>query len=86
LISLEVELKTTDVSFNGVGTRGTPVPSGSSARLTQSPSRGLVGLDYYWRARACDQTNRCSAWFSFGGNNDVSGGVLNPAAADFHVP
>jgi hypothetical protein len=86
LISLDVEYKTTDVSFNGAGTRGTGVATGKNARLTVSPSRGLVGLNYYWRARACDQTNRCSGWFSFGNNDDVSGGALNPADTDFRVP
>ena len=86
LISLEVEFKTTDVSFNGVGTPGPGVTTGNNAQLTASPARGLLGLNYYWRARACDQTNRCSAWFSFGANSDVSGGALNPAATDFRAP
>jgi hypothetical protein len=38
-------------------------------------------VNYHWRARACDQTGRCSAWAPFGGNSDVV-----TAATDFHVP
>jgi hypothetical protein len=85
LISLYVEYKSASVSFNGAGTPGSGVTTDNFAQLTASPPRGLLGTDYYWRARACDQTSRCSAWFSFGGNNDVPVG-FTPAATDFRVP
>jgi hypothetical protein len=80
---LEVESKTTSAAFDGATTlyRGTGVASGSTAAAAAAYSAPLLGANnYHWRARACDQTSRCSAWVSFGGNSDA------PAATDFHVP
>jgi hypothetical protein len=81
-IVLEVEAKTTGTAFNGTGlVRGTGVTSGATASVAAAFQAPLLGsTNYHWRARACDQTGRCSAWTSFGGNSD------SPAATDFHVP
>src|ERR1700694_3667721 len=84
LISIEVEYKLTSAAFDGTSNlaRGTGVSSGSTAGVAVIFGVPLLGTDnYHWRARACDQTNRCSAWVPFGGNSDVV-----TAATDFHVP
>jgi hypothetical protein len=83
ILVLEVESETTNTAFDGATNlyRGTGVASGSTAAAAAGYSVGLLGTNYHWRARACDQTSRCSAWVSFGGNSDVV-----TAATDFHVP
>jgi hypothetical protein len=82
VLVIEVEQKQTNAGFNGGAlSRGTGVTSGATASVAVGYSVGLLGVNYHWRARACDQTSRCSAWVSFGGNSDVV-----TAAVDFHVP
>ncbi|HLQ69125.1 MAG TPA: pre-peptidase C-terminal domain-containing protein [Gemmatimonadales bacterium] len=83
VVVLEVESQTTNTAFDGSTNlyRGTGVASGSTATAAAGYSVGLLGANYHWRARACDQTSRCSPWVSFGGNSDVV-----TAATDFHVP
>jgi hypothetical protein len=83
LISIEVEYKKTNAAFDSTTTRGTGVASGGTATVSVSIAVALLNLqaDYHWRARVCDQTNRCSAWVGFGGNSDVV-----TADIDFHVP
>jgi hypothetical protein len=90
LIKLEVEVKaTTTAGPDGTGVqRGTAsVATNGTASVTVTGLTGaiLVGTNYYWRARACDQTNRCGGWVDFGSTGNVSGGLLSPAATDFHV-
>ena len=79
-IVLEVEAQTTGTAFDGTTNlyRGTGVASGSTAAAAAGYTVPLLGANYHWRARACDQTARCSAWVSFGGNAE--------SATDFHVP
>jgi hypothetical protein len=79
-IVLEVEVKPTGTAFDGTTNlyRGTGVASGSTAAAAAGYSVPLLQANYHWRARACDQTARCSAWVSFGGNAE--------SATDFHVP
>ncbi len=80
LISIEVEYKTTSVAFDSTTIKGSGVPSGGTAAISVSILVPLlVTNDYHWRARVCDQTNRCSVWVSFGGGNPETD-------ADFHVP
>jgi hypothetical protein len=89
LISLRVEVRNINTDWSGVTDTGSGVATSNSARVTvPGLAGGLLGTGYHWRAQACDQTGRCSGWFSFGGNNDVGplGGVLNPADTDFRVP
>jgi hypothetical protein len=83
VLVLEVESQPTNTAFDGATNlyRGTGVASGSTAAAAAGYSVALLGANYHWRARACDQTARCSAWVSFGGNSDVV-----TAATDFHVP
>ena len=83
LISIEVEYKLTSTAFDGTSNlaRGTGVSSGGTAAVAVIITVPLLTENYHWRARACDQTNRCSAWVPFGGNSDVV-----TAATDFHVP
>jgi len=81
LISIEVEWKPTGTAFNGTTniTRGNGVASSDTAAVAVSFSVGLLTANYHWRARACDQANRCSVFGPFGGNTD-------PNDVDFHVP
>jgi len=78
---LEVEVQPTGTAFDGTTNlyRGTGVASGSTAAAAAGYSVPLLQASYHWRAHACDQTSRCSAWVSFGGNAD-------PGGTDFHVP
>jgi hypothetical protein len=80
LISIEAEYQKTGTSFDSTTTRGSGVLSGGQASVAVSlPVPLLLVTDsYHWRARVCDQTNRCSAWASFGGNPEGD--------ADFRVP
>jgi hypothetical protein len=82
VLVIEVEPKQTNAAFDGTGlSRGTGVSSGATASVAVGYTVPLLGVNYHWRARACDQTGRCSAWAPFGGNSDVV-----TAATDFHVP
>ena len=84
VLVIEVEPKQTNAAFDGTSglSRGTGVASGGTASVAVNFTAPLLGAtNYHWRARACDQTNRCSAWAPFGGNSDVV-----TAATDFHVP
>jgi hypothetical protein len=80
VLVLEVESQSTGTAFDGTTNlyRGTGVASGSTAVAAAGYTVPLLGANYHWRARACDQTSRCSAWVSFGGNAE--------SATDFSVP
>ena len=82
VLVLEVESQPTGTAFDGVTNlyRGTGVASGSTASAAAGYTVPLLGsaANNHWRGRACDQTSRCSAWVSFGGNSE--------AATDYHVP
>ncbi len=79
LISIEVEYQRTGTAFDSTTTRGSGVASGGTAALPISFSVPLIlQNNYHWRARVCDQTNRCSVWVPFGGNPETD--------TDFHVP
>jgi hypothetical protein len=83
MLVLEVEAKPTNSAFDGATNlyRGTGIASGGTAAAAAGYSVPLLQANYHWRARACDQTGRCSAWVSFGGNSDAG-----TAETDFHVP
>jgi hypothetical protein len=89
LISLEVEVKaTTTAGPDGTGLRrGTGVATNGTASVMVPGLTGAIitGTNYYWRARACDQTGLCSAWVNFGNNKNTSGGLLDAAGTDFRV-
>ena len=79
LISIEVEYKRVGTAFDSTTTRGSGVASGGTATLAVSiPVPLLLNDTYHWRARVCDQTNRCSLWVPFGGNAE--------SATDFQSP
>jgi hypothetical protein len=80
VLVIQVEVKLTNAGFNGGGlSQGTSVNSDQTASAAVAVTAPLLGSNnYHWRARACDQTGRCGAWSSFGGNAD--------GATDFHVP
>ena len=90
LISIEVEVQTTDVAFDTTTNlhRGAGVVTTGRAAVTVGFSVPLVlSTNYHWHARACDQTNRCSGWVAFGGNVDLDpSSLLFPSDTDFHVP
>ncbi len=77
-VKLEVEVKPTNVAFNGTGTVVDGfVASGQTALATVS---GLnASTNYHWRARAVDANGvPSSSWTSYGGNSDTL-----TAATDF---
>jgi hypothetical protein len=80
VLVIEVEVKLTNTGFNSTGlSRGTGVGTDQTASTAVAVTAPLLGQNnYHWRARACDQTGRCSGWSSFGGNAD--------GVTDFHVP
>jgi hypothetical protein len=49
-------------------------PSGQTIAIRKGSL--IENAGYHWRARTCDNTGRCSAWLSFGGNPE--------SAADFY--
>jgi len=67
-ITLEVEVTGLTTS----SATGSSVASGnaSTASVTVVVGTVLTPISYTWRARACDQTNQCSAWVPRGGNPD----------------
>ena len=67
-ITLEVEVTGLTTS----SATGSSVASGSvsTASVTVTVGTVLTPISYTWRARACDQTNMCSAWVPRGGNPD----------------
>jgi len=78
VIVLDVEEKNVSTAFDSTNVhRGLGVPSNNTA-VSSAGYSALLTTNYHWRARACDQTGRCSAWVSFGGNAEN--------ATDFHVP
>ena len=80
VIQLEVEVQPTGTAFNGLTNLypGTGVASTNTASTDATYTVPLLTASYHWRAHACDQTGRCSAWVPFGQNAE--------SAADFHVP
>ena len=76
MVRFEVELRDLATGFTGTATQMSDfVGSGTTTSIRAS---GLaVGTGFHWQARACDQTNRCSAWVQFGNNAE--------SAADFSV-
>jgi hypothetical protein len=78
IIVLDVEEKNVNTAFDSTNVhRGVGVFTNNTAVATAGYS-ALITTNYHWRARACDQTGRCSAWVSFGNNAEN--------ATDFHVP
>ena len=81
VVSIEVEVKEVGVGFNETNLyRGGFVASNTTASRSVDFTIPALGAqkDYHWRARACDQTNRCGGWVSFGNNSET--------ATDFHAP
>jgi hypothetical protein len=79
LIAIEVEYKRVGTAFDSTTVRGSGVPTGGTATHAVSiPVPLLLNDTYHWRARVCDQTNRCSVWVPFGGNAE--------SATDFQSP
>jgi len=87
VIALEVEVKTTDVTLDGTGLiRGAGVTTNGTASVSANYTVGL-GSSYHWRARACDQSNRCGGWVAFGNNVDKNpSSLFNQSDTDFTVP
>ena len=77
MLKIQVEVQPVGTTFTNTptATSTTAVASGSVASVAVG---GLVdNTGYHWQVRTCDQTNRCSAWVSFGGNPET--------AADFYA-
>lgn len=63
-LRLQVEVRPVADAFTTPTHTGAPTPNASG--VTLSASAGLTnGTTYHWRARTCDQTNRCGAWTAF---------------------
>ena len=66
-VRLEVELRDLATAFAGTATQMSDFVDGGTT--TSIRASGLArGTGFHWQARACDQTNRCSAWVQFGNN------------------
>jgi len=82
VVRIEVEWKLTSDVFTGTTNLhpGGFVASNTTSSVTVDFTARALGArdDYHWRARACDQINRCGGWVSFGGNLET--------ATDFHAP
>lgn len=75
-VRLEVELRDLATAFTGTATQISDFVNGGTT--TSIRASGLAqGTGFHWQARACDQTNRCSAWVQFGNNAE--------SVADFSV-
>ena len=75
-VRLEVELRDLATAFTDAATHMSDFVAGGST--TSIRASGLAqGTGFHWQARACDQTNRCSAWVQFGNNAE--------SVADFSV-
>lgn len=78
-VRLEVELRDLATAFTGTATQMSDFVNGGTT--TSIRASGLAaGMEFHWQARACDQTNRCSAWVQFG-NNAESDADFRVAAA-----
>jgi hypothetical protein len=74
-LRIELQVEKVGTTFNATAAVSAPVANGQTATVTfGAPFEDNSG--YHWRVRTCDQTNRCSAWVSFGGGNPET-------AADF---
>lgn len=63
-LRLQIEVRPVGVGFTDTTHSGAPTPNASG--VTLSASAGLTnGTTYHWRARTCDQTNRCGSWAAF---------------------
>lgn len=63
VLRLDLEVKEATAAFTGADLRtATGLASGSVGAVAFDP---LGGAGYHWRARVCDQTDRCSGWASF---------------------
>jgi hypothetical protein len=63
VLRLEMEVKEATAAFTGADLHSAAgLASGSVGSVSFSP---LGGAGYHWRARVCDQTDRCSGWASF---------------------
>jgi len=80
-VRLEVELRPTTESFNGLATAAGPLVTNGSTAFVRVTNVG-DDRDYHWRLRAVDGGGAVGPWVSFGGNadGDVDFGVAVPAS------
>jgi hypothetical protein len=77
-VRLELEIEPLGSPFTNVSTHQSQYVAASRGNVTVAISAGpLDDAGYHWQARSCDATSRCSAWLSYGGNDE--------SAADFTV-
>jgi hypothetical protein len=77
-VRLEIEVEPLGSPFTNASTHQSPYVEASRGNVPVSITVGpLNDAGYHWQARSCDGTNRCSAWLSYGGNDE--------SAADFVV-
>jgi hypothetical protein len=76
-VRLQIEARVLGTPFSAA-TDSSPfvavTPSGQTIAIRKGSL--IENAGYHWRARTCDNTGRCSAWLSFGGNPE--------SAADFY--
>jgi hypothetical protein len=87
-VRLEIEARVLGTAFMQAATHQSAfVPVTPGGRTVAIRGGGLVeNAGYHWQARTCDNTGRCSAWLSFGGNLESAAdfyfdAVLEPPAA-----
>jgi hypothetical protein len=77
-VHLELELEPLGSPFTNVRTHQSALFAARNGNVT-APITAAVAMNtgYHWQARTCDRTGRCSAWFTFGQNEETT--------ADFSV-
>ncbi len=81
-VMLQVEVRTVPLlgnNFTNAPTDSSPL--GASGRVASATGPAVLLTSYHWQARACDQTGRCSAWVSFGGNVETQADYAHSLAA-----
>jgi len=80
-VRLEIELEPLGSPFTNVSTHQSSYVQASRGNVSVSITVGsLNDAGYHWQARSCDQTSRCSAWLTYGGNDESSSDfVVNTA-------
>lgn len=77
VLTPEVEIQPVGTNFNDIATNvGEEITyNGSIVTAAISISSLADGTDYHWQARACDASDLCSNWVSFGSNAEADADV-----------
>jgi len=72
MMHLELELEPLGSPFTNVRTHQSALFPAQNGNVTASIIAAVaMNTGYHWQARTCDRTGRCSAWFTFGQNEET---------------